>query len=560
MTFFNFAINFWSSNKQTVSAGVPPEIHAKFVTRLDETLDRLSLTEEQKTQAFLQLAKSQSELEAIVKVVSGFLNAIYREEIPPDQYTATFFRLTQDWETAGARIDALGKSANLALDIEARREAAQKAHAAGDTAEAVRLLNEIDAEELENERRLLEQQRAITAEIQRSRQSRIATKEAQIPLAFADLRHREAARLIAERIDLSEEDPGKRLALLSSEFMDFYERGRDRGLNADLQAAIEIARLALPRARDSDERGSTQNNLGNALSTLGQREPGTERLLEAVEAYRNGLKEMTRERVPLDWAMTQNNLGDALTALGKRESGTARLEEAVDAFRAVLTERTRERVPLQWATTQTNLGNALTTLGERENGTARLEEGADAYRAALEEFTRERVPLDWATTQSNLGNALTTLGERENGTARLEEAVDAYRAALAERTRERVPLDWAATQNNLGTALQTLGERENRTARLEEAVDAFRAALTERTRERVPLDWAATQNNLGNALQTLGDRQSGTARLEEAVDAYRAAIEEFTRERVPLQWAATQNNLGYAQALLNERLKSLRKC
>ena len=51
-----------------------------------------------------------------------------------------------------------------------------------------------------------------------------------------------------------------------------------------------------------------------------------------MAAYREALKERTRERVPLDWAMTQNNLGTALMRLGERESGTARLEEAVAAF------------------------------------------------------------------------------------------------------------------------------------------------------------------------------------------------------------------------------------
>ena len=90
--------------------------------------------------------------------------------------------------------------------------------------------------------------------------------------------------------------------------------------------------------------------------------------------------------MPLDWATTQNNLGNALGTLGERESGTARLEEAVAAYRAALEERTRERVPLDWATTQNNLGNALATLGERESGTARLEEAVAAYRAALEEL------------------------------------------------------------------------------------------------------------------------------------------------------------------------------
>ena len=49
----------------------------------------------------------------------------------------------------------------------------------------------------------------------------------------------------------------------------------------------------------------------------------------------------------MEWAMTQNNLGNALSMLGERESGTARLEEAVVAYRAPLLEWTRERVPLQ---------------------------------------------------------------------------------------------------------------------------------------------------------------------------------------------------------------------
>jgi len=51
-------------------------------------------------------------------------------------------------------------------------------------------------------------------------------------------------------------------------------------------------------------------------------------LKAAIRAYRDLLGEYPRERVPLDWAMTQNNLGNALLGLGERESGIARLEEA----------------------------------------------------------------------------------------------------------------------------------------------------------------------------------------------------------------------------------------
>ncbi len=125
---------------------------------------------------------------------------------------------------------------------------------------------------------------------------------------------------------------------------------------------------------------------------------------------------MTRARVPLDWAKTQNNLGNALATLGERESGTARLGEAVAAYRDALQENTRARVPLDWAKTQNNLGYALQALGERESGTARLEEAVAAFRDALQENTRTRVPLQWAATQNNLGEALLRLGERESGT------------------------------------------------------------------------------------------------------------------------------------------------
>ena len=79
--------------------------------------------------------------------------------------------------------------------------------------------------------------------------------------------------------------------------------------------------------------------------------------------------------------MTQNNLGNALSTLGERESGTARLEEAVTAYRAALEERTRERVPLDWAMTQNNLGNALSTLGRaRERDGAAGRGGRDLRR------------------------------------------------------------------------------------------------------------------------------------------------------------------------------------
>jgi tetratricopeptide (TPR) repeat protein len=346
-----------------------------------------------------------------------------------------------------------------------------------------------------------------------------------------------------KKLPLDVPDPAAQFGALRDVQDIWYARGRDKGLNFDLEVAIALARARHGRAGDADERGWALNDLGVVLGNLGKREAGTARLEQAVACYRAALEVWTQDRVPLDWARTQMNLGNALARLGEREADGTRLEQAVAVHRAALKERMRERVRLDWAMTQMNLGVALQTLGAREADSALLEQAVAAYRAALEEHTHKSVPLYWAATQTNLGNALSTLGEREAGTARLEEAVAAYRAALEERTRERVPLQWAMTQMGLGNVLKTLGEREAGIARLEQAAAAYRAALEEHTRERVPLDWAMAQVGLGTALQALGEREAGTARLEEAAAAYRAALEEYTRARVPLNWAIVQGNL-----------------
>jgi tetratricopeptide (TPR) repeat protein len=310
-------------------------------------------------------------------------------------------------------------------------------------------------------------------------------------------------------------------------------------------------------AFDADARGSLLHSYALVCGTIGDQAGSNDDLAAAIHAFREALKEWTRERVPRQWAMTQNNLGVTLQTLGEFESGTARLHEAVTAFRDALKEYSRERAPLDWAMVQNNLGTALMRLGEREDEAALLEEAVTAFREALKEYTRERAPLHWATVQNNLGVALKTLGDGEHGTARLEEAVAAHREALKERTRERAPLDWATTQNNLGTVLQALGEGEREIARLEEAVAAYHLALKERARERVPLQWATTQHNLGTTLQTLGAREDVTARLEEAVAAYHDALKERTRERVPLDWAMSTGNQGVALMRLAERRSNL---
>jgi tetratricopeptide (TPR) repeat protein len=320
-------------------------------------------------------------------------------------------------------------------------------------------------------------------------------------------------------------------------------------------AQVALERILAPtKSDDWSFRPEVRLAAANALSKCAERRGSMGALYSAIEGYRHLLtREFTRAATPDLWAKTQNEVGNALQTVGEREGSSARLAEAVAAFRAALEVYTRAAMPAQWATTQNNLCLALLTLGEREGNPARLKEAVAACSAALEVHTPEAMPAEWAMTQNNLGIALQALGEREGSPTRLTEAVAAFRAALEVRTRKAMPADWAAIQHNLGAALQTLGEREGNQTRLTEAVAAYRAALEVRTRAAVPADWAATQNNLATALQALGEREGSIERLNEAIAAFRAALEVRTRADVPIQWAKTQNNLGNALGELGWR-------
>jgi hypothetical protein len=92
----------------------------------------------------------------------------------------------------------------------------------------------------------------------------------------------------------------------------------------------------------------TQNNLGVALQTLGERESGTARLLEAVQAYRGALEEWTRDRVPLQWAASHGNQGVAKMLISDRTSNSA-LAEAAAAHIKTAFETLREGGQAPWA-------------------------------------------------------------------------------------------------------------------------------------------------------------------------------------------------------------------
>ena len=156
-----------------------------------------------------------------------------------------------------------------------------------------------------------------------------------------------------------------------------------------LKLFIELNRKGLNAEADNRDlytRIKVRLLLAYVLRVYGEQAGISQPLEEAITTLHEALKERTRERVPLDWATTQNDLGLALMSLGQRGTGTARLEAAVTAYQEALKERTRERAPNDWATAQGNLGFAFETLGERTESAARLEAAVAAHQEALQVY------------------------------------------------------------------------------------------------------------------------------------------------------------------------------
>lgn len=355
-----------------------------------------------------------------------------------------------------------------------------------------------------------------------------------------------ACRFLLAKLDLDvPADPGKRWLALFEVQTEWLACGFENGLVFHLEVSIELAREALARASNADERGGAGTNLAKALKIAGCYASGTKRLEEAVEACHTALADRHRERVPLDWAETQLVLGDTLYFLALRTPGTLMLAQAVAAHRAALEEFSQEHNLQEWRVAQRSLGAALAMLGQREGGTTRLKEAAAASRASLDGLSRKQDPIGWGQSHNDLGIALRALGQLTCDTGLLKEAGAAYRQALKGLTRKDRPLEWALTQQNLGAAFLALGHLETETTWLKKAAGALREALLEQTKERVPFPWAisqlrlaVTEKLLAKRAEVAGDCALASTHRQRALLHADLALQVLTHEDAPVHYNA----------------------
>jgi hypothetical protein len=130
-----------------------------------------------------------------------------------------------------------------------------------------------------------------------------------------------------------------------------YDRGGEAlaALVAPIVAKLKPLAENPPASFPDETRAQLWNAYAAGEARLGEERGDNARLASAITFYKKTLTIWTRDIFPLRWAATRNNLGATLQMLGRSESGMIHLEEAVAAYREALKELPRERMPLDWA-------------------------------------------------------------------------------------------------------------------------------------------------------------------------------------------------------------------
>ena len=105
----------------------------------------------------------------------------------------------------------------------------------------------------------------------------------------------------------------------------------DRELEALANSVQQLLRGAPEEFRPQD-RTQICFAYGLLQSVIAEQSGNSDRLKQAVHAYRETLRDWTQERAPRDWVIARSNLALVLARLGRRESGSENLKEAIASY------------------------------------------------------------------------------------------------------------------------------------------------------------------------------------------------------------------------------------
>jgi len=360
-------------------------------------------------------------------------------------------------------------------------------------------------------------------------------------IASVALQYASAAQDLADAADIQKPYDARQAWRLTEKQAQVLElQGEEFGDNTALDRSIAVYRTAIPMAQSPDDRATTENNLGNALWSLGLRQAGTARLEQAVAAYRSALVQSPRAKNPVKWAGRENNLALVLVEIGDRTDDPSRFAESADALRTVAAIYATAHQPADVAMAENNLAGVLVKTAERTNDLKTANEAVAACEEALKGYSEADDPLDWAMTENSLAMAIQIVGKLAKNPVLFERSIVTLHAAQRQYTRTRDPLDWAMTEDNMGEVLIDLNAYRKGDAELQQAIGHIGNSLKEFSRERSAPAWARAEFDLGTAYDALYARDRDDAALSGAAAAYANALSVLKPADAPFFQIATK--------------------
>src|SRR5262249_8250014 len=106
----------------------------------------------------------------------------------------------------------------------------------------------------------------------------------------------------------------------------------------------------------------------------------------AADAFGQALEVFTREQTATDWARAENNLANALSSLGQYEQGIDSLSQSVDHYRLALDAYPVDEDPAALAATQYNLSLALLNMAGKTGSQEALDATREAAKASYDVY------------------------------------------------------------------------------------------------------------------------------------------------------------------------------
>lgn len=244
----------------------------------------------------------------------------------------------------------------------------------------------------------------------------------------------------------------------------FYQVAR-AGALAKLGARIgdvSLLREALPLcapSRKSVAKGKFKPPLfnvdaaaGYAMTVIGRELGDRAVLIDSVEASRRAIEAKKALGVPILLASSQDELGQALSALGDLDRDSGSVREAIELFEEALKNLSPNERPASRGEVQINKGRALTVLGKLEQDQAILSRALESHRDALGVFNSDWAPFQRADALDAMGEALFALANLRNEPDIATLAAESHRKAEAILRRGDLAGSLARVRRNIAAA------------------------------------------------------------------------------------------------------------